>query len=294
MWSKEKNDPDIQNSYQYVIDLKDNLRTTCEVVKQELEKSDKRYKHYYDSSKRPRNLEVGEKVLVLFRTESNKLLMQWKGPYSVVGKFNNCDYQIDVDGKTKSFHINLLKQYVSRDPLPQAMGIFDVILPPVECKTESIDQDFLTVDKAADSVASASTSTASRDAETYDEGDFADFYIVPVPRAQQSEFVDDVKINVDLGTDERKELQSLLAEFSDVFTDLPLRTGAMESKINLTTEDAIKSKPYPIPFASRDILRKDVNNMLSLGIIEPYIMHPQCRTLKSYFQNCQRANSLVS
>ena len=271
LWTKEKNNPDIQNSYQYVIDLKDKLSTTCEVVKQELEKSAKRYKHYYDSKKRPRNLEVGEKVLILLPTESNKLLMQWKGPYSVVGKFNNCDYKIDVDGKTKSFHINLLKQYVSRDPLPQTMGIFDVILPPEECETESIDQDFLIVDKTADSVSSASTSTASRDAETYDEGDFADFDIVPVPRAQQNEFTDDVKINVDLGTDEKKELQSLLAEFSDVFTDLPLRTSAIECKINLTTEDAIKSKPYPIPFASREILRKEVSNMLSLGIVEPCI-----------------------
>ena len=74
------------------------------------------------------------------------------------------------------------------------------------------------------------------------EGDFADFDTVPIPRAQQAEFVDDGKINVDLVTDERKELQSLLAEFSDDFTDLPLRTSAMESKINLTTKDAVKPR----------------------------------------------------
>ena len=105
-------------------------------------------------------------MLILLSTDSNKLLMQWKGLYSVVGKFNKSGYQTNVDGKRKTFHINLLKQHVSRDPLPQSMGIFDVILPPLKCETESFDQEFPIVDAAADSVASASTSTASRNADT--------------------------------------------------------------------------------------------------------------------------------
>ena len=35
LWTKDKYDPDVQNSYQYVIDLKDKLSTTCEVVQQQ-------------------------------------------------------------------------------------------------------------------------------------------------------------------------------------------------------------------------------------------------------------------
>lgn len=49
-------------------------------------------------------------------TDSNKLLMQWKGPFVVRNKLNRVDYEIDVNGKSKTFHINLLKQYVERDP----------------------------------------------------------------------------------------------------------------------------------------------------------------------------------
>ena len=62
LWTKDKNNTDVQNSYQYVTDLNDKFSTMCEVVKQELEQSAERYRHYYDSKKQPRKLEVGEEV----------------------------------------------------------------------------------------------------------------------------------------------------------------------------------------------------------------------------------------
>lgn len=42
--------------------------------------------------------------------------MQWKGPFVVRNKLNRVDYEIEVNGKRKTFHINLLKQYEERDP----------------------------------------------------------------------------------------------------------------------------------------------------------------------------------
>ena len=54
---------------------------------------------------KPRSMKVGDQVLVLLPTDRNKLLMQWKGPYAIVGKFNEVDYQIKTDeGKMKTFH----------------------------------------------------------------------------------------------------------------------------------------------------------------------------------------------
>ena len=41
-------------------------------------------KAYYDRRARSRKFDVGDKVLLLLPTESNKLLFQWKGPYEVV------------------------------------------------------------------------------------------------------------------------------------------------------------------------------------------------------------------
>lgn len=48
-------------------------------------------------------MSVGEKVLVLLPTASNKLLMQWKGPFTIVEKVEKVDYKIDIGGKLKTF-----------------------------------------------------------------------------------------------------------------------------------------------------------------------------------------------
>lgn len=49
---------------------------------------------------------------MLLPTASNKLLMQRRGPYIIVQKVGSVDYKIDVDGKLKTFHANMLKRYV--------------------------------------------------------------------------------------------------------------------------------------------------------------------------------------
>ena len=41
-------------------------------------------KAYYDRRARSRKFDVGDKVLLLLPTDSNKLLLQSKGPYEVV------------------------------------------------------------------------------------------------------------------------------------------------------------------------------------------------------------------
>ena len=67
-------------------------------------------KAYFDRRARSRKFDVGDKVLLLLPTDSNKLLLQWKGPYEVV----EVDYKIDVNGVVSTYHANMLKQYVER------------------------------------------------------------------------------------------------------------------------------------------------------------------------------------
>ena len=71
-------------------------------------------KAYYDRRARSRKFDVGDKVLLLLPTDSNKLLLQWKGPYEVVEVVNRMDYKIDVNGVISTYHANMLKQYVER------------------------------------------------------------------------------------------------------------------------------------------------------------------------------------
>ncbi|CAC5368798.1 unnamed protein product [Mytilus coruscus] len=61
-------------------------------------------------------MKVGQKVLVLLPIIANKLLMHWKGPFSIVEKMGDLDYKIDMRGRIQMFHVNMLKLYVEREP----------------------------------------------------------------------------------------------------------------------------------------------------------------------------------
>jgi len=65
------------------------------------------------------------------------------------------------------------------------------------------------------------------------------------------------------------EVMGLLEEFQDVLTDVPGLTALGEHSINLTSMDPVHSKPYPIPHAMQEVVEKELETMLSLGIIEP-------------------------
>ena len=76
MWTNTDSNSDEVNTYQYVTDLRNRLEETCELVHSNLLKSAERYKHHYDKNKRIRKLNVGDNVLVLLPTSSNKLLLK--------------------------------------------------------------------------------------------------------------------------------------------------------------------------------------------------------------------------
>ena len=101
-------------TYQYVLELRERLESTCDLAHQELSKAAENAKHYYDRKTRPRSFKVDDYVLLLLPTDRNKLLLQWKGPFRVLEKIGSVDYRIDLNGKSKTFHANLLKKYLTR------------------------------------------------------------------------------------------------------------------------------------------------------------------------------------
>ena len=54
-------------------------------------------------------------MLILFPTDSSKLLMQWKGHTSwrVVWEPKTT---VKMGSKTKTYHMNMLKKYIAREP----------------------------------------------------------------------------------------------------------------------------------------------------------------------------------
>ena len=41
--------------------------------------------------------------------------MQWRGPYTVESHVGANDYRVKIGSKTKTYHINMLKKYISRE-----------------------------------------------------------------------------------------------------------------------------------------------------------------------------------
>ncbi len=103
LWTGQKNEEEVKLTYEYVVDLRDRLESTCDLARLELAKASKRHKQYYDTRTRDRKFEVGDKVLMLLPTDRNKLKMQWKGPFVVIKKVAKHDYCIMSMVKRKHF-----------------------------------------------------------------------------------------------------------------------------------------------------------------------------------------------
>ena len=45
LWTKEVDDPEVKTTYQYVLDLKDRIQSTCEIARSNLEKASRKFRH---------------------------------------------------------------------------------------------------------------------------------------------------------------------------------------------------------------------------------------------------------
>ena len=97
------------------------------------------------------------------------------------------------------------------------------------------------------------------------------------PPLERKETIYDVHISHDLSEEEKKQLKDLLREYQD----LPQVTNIIEHKGVTKTEEPIYKRPYPIPYALRDKVKTETDNMIKAGIIEPshiLIVHTQPRS----------------
>jgi len=229
LMTNEKVEPEVKTTYEYVFYLKDRLQSTCDLAQTELQKSQIRQKKYYDRKTRVRTFQKGDEVLVLFPNDSNKLLLQWKGPFEILERVRGDDYMIQLVGRTKTFHANVLKKYGSREHEDKTHVSHAMVFEP-----EERDEDELSLFKSS-----------------------------------QTETYEDVKVNTELIEEQRGEVMKVLEEFQDVFTDVPGLTYLGKHSITLTTEEPIYSKPYSLPDAMQKEAEKELDDMLKLGIIEP-------------------------
>ena len=209
LWSEEIPDEQVSSTYQYVIDLRERLEQTCKLAYENLRKAQGKQRAYYDRRVKSRRFNVGDKVLLLLPTDSNKLLLQWKGPFEVTEVLNRMDYWIDVNGVIGTYHANMLKQYVERQSMTshRLMSIETVAVV---------------------------------------ETDEADEYSL-------------------------EDCTFPLTQRAETYRRLPGRTDIIRHNIKLLTTEPVRSKGYPIPYKTREVMETEVQEMLELGVIEPSV-----------------------
>ena len=206
---------------------------------QALRSSKTRYKKYYDRKARARKFKTGGKVLILLPTDRNKLLMQWEGPYLVKEALPQNNYKVKVKGREKTYHANLLKEYLDREHTPTNAVDTGVIQAAIIESGESGIGDVVD-----------------------DEG------LLELHYRGGKESYADVCINGELSEDQQMQITSILESFSDVLTEVPGRTNLVEHKIPVTSVVPVRSRPYPIPYTCRESLQNEIDEMLKIGIIE--------------------------
>ena len=176
-----------------------------------------------------------DEVLLLLPTESNKLLLQWKGPYEVVEIVNRMDYRVDVYGVVGTYHANMLKQYVERK-----------------------------------NVTSHCLLSAEANVTVDEETDIEEFGLdeCAFPTAKQPQSYNDVSISGVFTSEQRAEVEALIEQYWDVLTSVPGRTDLIQHDIKMSPSEPIRSKGYPVPFKARDVMDSEIKEMLKLDVIE--------------------------
>ncbi|XP_062570405.1 uncharacterized protein LOC134232459 [Saccostrea cucullata] len=81
-----------------------------------------------------------------------------------------------------------------------------------------------------------------------------------------------MKIDESLSGQQKTELTDCLQGYGKVLTNVPGRTTVLKHQVVTTSESPVRQKPYQIPHAIRDEVRKEVSSMLETGIMETSII----------------------
>ena len=282
LWSENAStDSSSKPLYQYLFDLKNSISESCELAMQNSSAAAGKGKKYFDRRAKVRHFQLGDEVLLLLPTDTNKLLSSWAGPYPIVKVFHP-DYKVLVRGKEKTFHANMLKKYVRRE----------VVDSPVTQGPTSISvgevvewSNITTLDLPDTSDCVTTKPCVSRESTLKDY--YESFCIVgvihegmddspiptlptPVSSVQSKEDIFCIQFPHDIDPGQKNALLSLFSDFSHLFTSDPgCFSGPVKVQIDLSSDVPVRRRHYDLPFASKQVVESEIKSMLELGIIEP-------------------------
>ena len=234
LWTSESDSTsEVSHASTYVLELRNRIEETCKLVQRNLARAGDKYRQHFDKKTKMRTFKEGDLVLLLLPTKQNKLEMAWRGPFSVESRQGQFDYWVDVDGKKKLYHLNMLKEYHRR---PKEV-------PVKVCSAAVVEEE-----------------------EEWEEISYHTGSIPLIPLRAEESFKD-VKLDPEC-PEIHAEMKKAAEDFQDVLTDLPKRTTISECEILLEPDTPVRMRQYPLPFAEREMVGKEVEEMLKLGVIE--------------------------
>ncbi|XP_037794286.1 uncharacterized protein LOC119589789 [Penaeus monodon] len=246
LWEDTTIKEDDRSSFQYVIELKDKLEECAKIAARNAEISSTKFKSYFDLKSQDRKFRPGEEVLVLLPDNTNKLLMSWNGPYTVLECRNKVNYLIDEGGKPKLLHANLLKKYHRR---------------AISCQPNVMDEE---------SKIDVETNPKVVQNCILEDTELSDCNFPLTSNGEESILPENDQPDVcsDLSAEQKSDIQSLTTNFRDVFSLIPGCTNTLEHEIEVNTTERIKSKIYPIPIHLKAHFEAEVDQLLEQGIIQ--------------------------
>ncbi|GFN92304.1 hypothetical protein PoB_001881000 [Plakobranchus ocellatus] len=289
--------PETSLQYQFVIDFHNILNPGWQLAAFALEKSaDKSREHQFLNS-RVKTFAVDEQVLVLLPSSNNKLSLTLHGPYTISKRMSSVVYLVDFGHRVSPLHVNLLRKYHRDSPyqikLPTSTlpaenttakanatshqpTVFEPALLPFAHASMEFDplifqfgsEDIGTPSETSPSITAEDDITATAYASAVTEESVTEFSSsTPTPSLSYDETLR-VNINPCLDFAKVRQVQELLTQFQDILTSLPGLTTTIQHVIRFSTNEVIRIKPYPLPFASQEFLKTVISQLFSLGVIE--------------------------
>ena len=242
----ENSAEDERNLYQYVIELQEKLQSSADLAKKFTATSKEQYKKYFDKKAvKNKSIKEGDEVLLFLPDSKKKLLMAWKGPYKVLTKKNNVNYEILQDGGKKLYHANLLKKYFRRASEKNASAPDKN--PPTELKGTFAVAQHCVISDFDDELCPSDESQLCK-----------------IP-----EFVAEAEplICSELQDEEKAAIKAVCND--PVFSPIPGLTRTVQHEIHLETAEPVRGKSYPVPVHLQIDFQKEVDKLLEMNVIQP-------------------------
>ena len=232
----------------YVIEMRERLAEMTHLVAKHAAKSQQRQKQSYDKRARSRSLEVGDKVLVLLPTTTNRLKLQWTGPYKITKKVGAVDYEVEMPGRRqerKIYHINLMKKWHDISSHSQAV----LLAAGSEPKDD------------VEGPRSADLEHERWSGETAEWGQLDAEQFFPLENGGSQDLM------LDVSEPQKSQLKQVLLSYPDVIANAPGRTTLVQHYINVGDTAPIQQKPYRVPYSQRELVKKELDRMLDAQVI---------------------------